>query len=183
MLRRPKADRHDSFERTVPIRESVDWPMTKEFAFGSSIIDEGMAVKVKRVYAKPVKADGLRILVDRLWPRGLSTDAAMVDEWLRDLAPSDELRHWFHAYPAAWATFRKRYMKELARPEANAALETLYALARKRTGVTLLYASRNEVHNNATALKELIDGSRKPPTGTGPAASRGLQRARAGKRK
>ena len=125
MLRRPKADRHDSFERTVPIRESVDWPMTKEFAFGSSIIDEGMAVKVKRVYAKPVKADGLRILVDHLWPRGLSRDAAMVDEWLRDLAPSDELRHWFHAYPAAWATFRKRYMKELARPEANAALETL----------------------------------------------------------
>ena len=74
-------------------------------------------------------------------------------------------------------------MKELSRPEANAALEMLYVLARKRTGVTLLYASRNEVHNNATALKELIDGSRKPPTGTGPAATRGLQRARAGKRK
>lgn len=141
-----------------------------------------MAVKVKRVYEKPARTDGLRVLVDRLWPRGLTKQAAAVDEWLRDLAPSDELRHWFHAYPAAWMTFCKRYMKELAQPEANAALEKLYALARKRGGVTLLFASRNEERNNAIALKELLEGSRKPPTGTGPAAARGLRRSRAAKR-
>ena len=136
-----------------------------------------MVVKVKRVYEKAAKADGVRILVDRLWPRGLSKEVAAVDEWLRDLAPSDELRQWFHAYPTAWATFRRRYMKELALPEASSALVRLYFLARKRAGVTLLYASRNDKHNNAIALKELLDGSRKPPTGTGPAAARGLRRA------
>jgi uncharacterized protein YeaO (DUF488 family) len=142
-----------------------------------------MTVKVKRVYEKPAKSDGVRVLVDRLWPRGLSKQVAAVDEWLRDLAPSNELRHWFHAYPAAWAAFRKRYMKELAQPESKAALEKLYGLVKKRGGVTLLFASRNEVHNNAVALKELLEGSRKPPTGTGPAAARGLRRAaRAAKR-
>ena len=137
-----------------------------------------MTVKVKRVYESPAKSDGVRVLVDRLWPRGLSKEAAAIHEWLRDLAPSDDLRHWFHAYPTAWATFRKRYMKELGRPEANQALEKLYRLAKKPGGVSLLYASRNVEHNNAVALKELIQGSPKPPTGTGPAFARSQSRAK-----
>jgi uncharacterized protein YeaO (DUF488 family) len=141
-----------------------------------------MPVQVKRVYEKPAKADGVRVLVDRLWPRGLGKPAAAVDEWLRDLAPSDELRQWFHAYPTAWAVFRKRYMKELSQPAASAALERLYELAKKRRRVTLLFASRNEEQNNATALKELLDGSRKPPTGTGPAASQKVRQARNARR-
>jgi uncharacterized protein YeaO (DUF488 family) len=139
-----------------------------------------MKVKVKRVYESPAKSDGVRVLVDRLWPRGLSKEAAAIHEWLRDLAPSDDLRHWFHAYPMAWATFRKRYMKELGRPEANQALEKLYGLAKKRGGVSLLYASRNVEHNNAVALKEVLQGRPKPPTGTGPARS--VSRARGAKR-
>jgi len=125
---------------------------------------------VKRVYEAPSRGDGARVLVDRLWPRGLSKDAAALTVWLRDLAPSDALRVWYHAHPEGWIQFRKRYFKELARAEATPALEQLYALAAKKKHVTLLFASRNIEHNNAVALKELMDGTKKPPTGTGPAA-------------
>jgi uncharacterized protein YeaO (DUF488 family) len=128
-----------------------------------------MLVKLKRVYEKPARSDGKRILVDRLWPRGLTKEAAAVDRWLRDLAPSHELRTWFHAHPDAWSEFRKRYMKELMAPAATAALEKLYQIAGQGK-VTLLFASKNEERNNATVLKELLEGARKPPTGTGPAA-------------
>ena len=128
-----------------------------------------MPVKVKRVYEKPAKADGQRILVDRLWPRGLSKQAAAVDRWLRDLAPSNDLRKWFHAQPEAWNEFRRRYMKELGAPAAAEALQNLYNIA-DQGNVTLLFASRNQDRNNATVLKELLEGARKPPTGTGPAA-------------
>ena len=117
--------------------------------------------------------------MDRLWPRGLSKGQAALDAWLRDLAPSDELRHWFHARPETWLTFRKRYLKELAAPEAAEALDELYRLARRKKNLTLLFASRNEHHNNAVVLKELLDGMRKPPTGTGPVRSvRGRQAKR-----
>ncbi len=133
-----------------------------------------MPVVVKRVYAKPAPADGTRVLVDRLWPRGLSKDRAAVDAWLRDLAPSDALRQWFHTRPAGWAAFRKRYLKELSRPEASSALERLHEWAGRRKRLTLLFASRNERHNNAVVLRDLLDGMRKPPTGTGPAAARSL---------
>jgi uncharacterized protein YeaO (DUF488 family) len=139
-----------------------------------------MAVAVKRVFEKPVRADGARVLVDRLWPRGIRKEA--VHTWLRDLAPSDELRRWFHAHPERWDMFRRRYIKELARPQAAEALEELYRLADTRSKVTLLFASRNLEHNNAIVLKQLLDGMRKPPTGTGPAAAAampGRQRARA----
>jgi len=134
-----------------------------------------MAVAVKRVYEKAARADGVRVLVDRLWPRGLSKARAVVDEWLRDLAPSDELRRWLHSRPgqlqdAYWKDFRKKYLKELAQPEAEDALRQLYQLAHKRKRLTLLFASKNEMHNNAVVLKELLDGMRKPPTGTGPGA-------------
>jgi uncharacterized protein YeaO (DUF488 family) len=129
-------------------------------------------VAVKRVYAQPARSDGMRVLVDRLWPRGLSKDRAAVDRWLRDLAPSDALRKWYHARPEAWLTFRKRYLKELAQPESAQALDELYRIANRRKKLTLLFASRNEDRNNAVVLKDLLEGMRKPPTGTGPAGAR-----------
>jgi uncharacterized protein YeaO (DUF488 family) len=137
------------------------------------------SVTVKRVYEKPTRGDGYRILVDRLWPRGLSKSRAALDAWLRDLAPSDELRHWFHARPENWQTFRKRYLKELVAPEAAEALDELYRLAGGKKNLTLLFASKNEYHNNAVVLKDLLEGMRKPPTGTGPVRSmRGRQAKR-----
>jgi uncharacterized protein YeaO (DUF488 family) len=131
-----------------------------------------MPVTVKRVYESVSRSDGVRVLVDRLWPRGLSKSEVALDAWLRDLSPSHELRKWFHAQPELWLLFRKRYLKELARPEAEKDLQTLYSLAHKRKRLTLLYASKNERHNNAVVLKDLLDGMRKPPTGTGPGAVR-----------
>jgi uncharacterized protein YeaO (DUF488 family) len=132
-------------------------------------------VNVKRVYEEPARADGTRVLVDRLWPRGLSKARAAVDKWLRDLAPSDALRKWFHARPDGWTIFRKRYLKELARPESAEALGELYRLANQRKRLTLLFASRNEERNNATVLKDLLEGMRKPPTGTGPGGVRAVR--------
>ena len=128
-----------------------------------------MAVVVKRVYEKPAASDGVRVLVDRLWPRGLTKEAAAVKLWLRDLAPSTELRQWFHANPDGWRFFRKRYLKELVSPEGHAALEKLYSVTQAGKKLTLLYASRNEERNNATVLKELLEGTRKPPSSAGPA--------------
>jgi uncharacterized protein YeaO (DUF488 family) len=127
-----------------------------------------MPVEIKRAYDKPSPADGKRVLVDRLWPRGISKEQARVDLWLKDLAPSDALRKWYHAN-ANWELFRKRYFRELSTPEASAALETLYNLTGKHKKVTLLYSSRNLERNNASALKELIEGSKKPPSSSGPA--------------
>jgi len=135
-----------------------------------------MTIAVKRVYEPAARADGARVLVDRLWPRGLSKARAAVDEWLRDLAPSDELRRWYHARPEQWESFRKKYLKELSRPEAEEMLQRLYQLAHKRKRVSLLFASKNEIYNNAVVLKELLDGTRKPPTGTGPGAVHALRR-------
>jgi len=126
-----------------------------------------MAVAVKRVYETPTPADGVRVLVDRLWPRGLTKKDAAVKRWLRDLAPSTELRQWFHANPEAWRFFRKRYLNELVSPEASGALEKLYELAQSGKKLTLLYASRNEEYNNAVVLKELLEGTRKPPSSVG----------------
>jgi uncharacterized protein YeaO (DUF488 family) len=126
-----------------------------------------MGVVVKRIYKTPSAADGVRVLVDRLWPRGLTKEAAAVKLWLRDLAPSDELRRWFHANPEGWRTFQKRYLKELRGEAASAAVEKLHHLAEGRRRVTLLYASRNEDYNNATVLKELLEGMPKPPSSVG----------------
>jgi len=129
-----------------------------------------MTIAVKRVYEAASASDGVRVLVDRLWPRGLTKEAAAVKFWLRDLAPSNELRQWFHANPEAWALFRKRYLKELAGPKATAAVEKLHGWAEGKKNLTLLYASRNQERNNATVLKELLEGGRKPPSSVGRAA-------------
>jgi uncharacterized protein YeaO (DUF488 family) len=128
---------------------------------------KAMPVTVKRVYEPVSRSDGARILVDRLWPRGLRKSEAALAAWLRDLAPSNDLRKWYHAQPQHWTLFRKRYLKELSQPEAQKDLQELYDLAHSRKRLTLLYASKNETHNNAVVLKELLEGARKPPTGTG----------------
>jgi len=126
-----------------------------------------MSVAVKRVYDAPAASDGVRVLVDRLWPRGLTKEKAAVKQWLRDLAPSTELRQWYHANPEAWRLFRRRYLKELVSPKGSAAVEKLYDTAASAKKLTLLYASRNEEHNNAVVLKGLLDGGRKPPSSVG----------------
>ena len=157
-----------------------------------------MTIAIKRVYEAASRTDGARVLVDRLWPRGLTKASAALDEWLRDLAPSDELRRWYHAHSdpgenvkgqsakgqnVHWHSFRKKYLKELSQPEAEDALRQLYQLAHQRKRLTLLFASKNETHNNAAVLKELLDGTRKPPTGTGPGAVRAMRKREAAVRR
>src|SRR5664279_4936158 len=110
-----------------------------------------MTVALKRVYAAPSPQDGARVLVDRLWPRGLKKSDAALDAWL----------------------------KELTTEAANTALQQLYELQKKRRRLTLLFASRNEERNNAVVLKQLVDGERKPPTGTGPIRAAASKRGRA----
>jgi uncharacterized protein YeaO (DUF488 family) len=110
------------------------------------------SLHIKRVYQPPADDDGLRILVDRLWPRGLSRQAARIDHWMKELSPSDALRHEFHARPERWSEFLEAYASEL---QGNAAVKALRALARKQS-VTLLYAARDTTHNNAVALAQLL---------------------------
>jgi len=112
-------------------------------------------VRVRRVYEPPDPSDGFRVLVDRLWPRGLRREAAGVDLWARELAPSDALRRWFGHDPARWEEFRRRYRDELARQEARPLVDELVERARRGT-VTLLFGARDERHNNAVVLAEYL---------------------------
>ncbi len=113
-----------------------------------------MGVHIKRAYEPPSRADGERILVDRLWPRGVRKEEAHIDLWLKDLAPSAELRQWFAHDPAKWDEFKRRYYRELkARPEA---LAKLADEVRRRT-VTLVFAAKEERFNNALALAEWLE--------------------------
>jgi uncharacterized protein YeaO (DUF488 family) len=111
-------------------------------------------IRLRRVYEPPDAADGRRILVDRLWPRGLTREAAHLDAWRKDAAPSTALRRWFGHDPAKWAEFQRRYREELdEHPEALAPL-----LDAAGTGpVTLVYAARDEQHNDAVVLKQVLD--------------------------
>lgn len=111
-------------------------------------------VRVKRVYEAPESCDGKRILVDRLWPRGLTRDAASVDLWLKEAAPSPELRRWFGHSPAKWSEFKRRYCAELAH---NDALAELKRLARDEPTITLLFAAKDVAHNNAEVLREALN--------------------------
>ena len=115
-------------------------------------------ISVKRVYDSALKADGERVLVDRLWPRGLTKEKARIDLWLRDLAPSNELREWIHSHPLDWQEFRKKYFEELRGASAATAVDQLLKLVPSKPSVTLLFASKNVDKNNATVLKEFIDG-------------------------
>lgn len=111
-------------------------------------------IKLKRVYVEPSPKDGLRVLVDRLWPRGLTKERASVDLWLKEVAPSTELRTWFSHEPAKWHEFEKRYRRELR--EQKPALEMLKGMSRGHT-VTLVYGARDENHNEAVVLKAVLD--------------------------
>ncbi|HEX8960539.1 MAG TPA: DUF488 domain-containing protein [Geobacteraceae bacterium] len=111
-------------------------------------------VRIKRIYDEPAPGDGRRVLIDRLWPRGISKDEAGIDEWLKEVAPSDELRKWFGHEPARWEEFRRRYWEELK--VHGEILERLRSEARKGT-VTLLFAAKDAEHNNAVVLKEMLD--------------------------
>jgi uncharacterized protein YeaO (DUF488 family) len=115
-------------------------------------------IKVKRVYEKPSRTDGLRVLVDRLWPRGLSKKRAAVKVWLKDLAPSTELRKWFGHDPEKWKQFQVRYRKELR--ERKEALKLLKQKSEEHT-VTLLYGARDEEHNEALVLKKILEGRKR----------------------
>lgn len=110
-------------------------------------------IRIKRVYDGPDPTDGKRVLVDRLWPRGITKEAAQVDQWLKDLAPSNELRTWFNHDLGRWEEFRSRYMAELQ--DHRDLLNELHVGAAKGT-ITLLYAAKDQEHNNAVVLKELI---------------------------
>lgn len=113
-----------------------------------------MQIWVKRVYTPAGRQDGARVLVDRVWPRGVSKEAAQIDEWLRDAAPSTALRKWFGHDPDRWEEFQRRYAKEL--DAATAAVERLAGYAR-RGRLTLVYGARDEQHNNAVALKAYLE--------------------------
>jgi uncharacterized protein YeaO (DUF488 family) len=112
-----------------------------------------MSIQLKRIYDKPAKADGLRILVDRIWPRGLRKKDAQIDKWLKEIAPSTGLRKWFGHDPSRWAEFKRRYFRELDNhPER---VQQIARESTKRT-VTLLFGAKDTTHNNAVAFKEYL---------------------------
>lgn len=113
-----------------------------------------MVIQLKRAYDPPESDDGFRVLVDRLWPRGVSKSTARIDLWLKEIAPSAALRQWFGHDPAKWSTFRARYFRELQ--NNGAAVEQLMAYVRRGT-VTLVYGAKDQEHNDAVALKEFLE--------------------------
>lgn len=109
-------------------------------------------IGIKRIYDKAEVTDGTRVLVDRLWPRGVKKSTAHIDKWVKEVAPSDELRTWFGHDPEKWDEFRKKYLKEL---ESNDAVVSLVSFV-SRNDVTLIYAARDTEHNNAVVLSEFL---------------------------
>jgi uncharacterized protein YeaO (DUF488 family) len=114
-------------------------------------------IALKRVYDEPEASDGTRILVDRLWPHGLSKERAHIDLWLKEIAPSNELRKWFHHDPEEFAEFRQRYESELQSESGQEALAKLRELA-KQGPITLLFAAHDTEHNNALVLRDVLLG-------------------------
>jgi len=119
-------------------------------------------LSVKRVYESKGAADGVRILVDRLWPRGLRSAEAGIDEWIKDVAPSDDLRKWFAHDPEKWSEFKRKYAGELSELSKAALLKRIAKLA-ANDNVTLMYAAKDTEHNNARVLEELIANIGKKP--------------------
>ena len=111
-------------------------------------------LKIKRVYEKPAKDDGWRVLVDRLWPRGMKKESAHIDVWMKDVAPTDALRKWFAHDPAKWNEFQKRYRAELSNRK-NAVAE-LKSIAAQHKDLTLLYGAKDETHNQAAVLLDIL---------------------------
>jgi uncharacterized protein YeaO (DUF488 family) len=110
-------------------------------------------IRLKRVYEPPSPEDGVRVLVDRLWPRGLRKADAAIDRWMKDIAPSTELRQWFGHDPERWQEFRRRYARELRQHATT--IDELHELAQHKT-VTLVFGARDEEHNDAVALREVL---------------------------
>jgi len=119
-------------------------------------------IRLKRAYEPAETGDGVRILVDRLWPRGVSKEKAALDDWMKDIAPSTELRKWFDHDPERWAEFERRYKAELRQHAEE--LEHIRAMARTRT-VTLVYGARDEEHNDAVVLKDVLLSATRSPRG------------------
>lgn len=112
-----------------------------------------MQIAVKRAYDPPDSKDGYRVLVDRLWPRGIKKENAEIDQWLKEVAPSTKLRTWFGHDPEKWKEFKKRYREELKKNEAWVELQTL---AKEKKKITLVYAAKDEEHNQAVVLAEML---------------------------
>ncbi|HUB64931.1 MAG TPA: DUF488 domain-containing protein [Methylocella sp.] len=115
------------------------------------------SICIKRIYEPPEPSDGARILVDRLWPRGIARDKARVEAWLKDVAPSDALRRWFAHDSERWPEFQARYIAELRH---NPAAAELLNIARKSKAITLLFAAKDRVHNNAIVLRQFLEDGR-----------------------
>ena len=113
-------------------------------------------IRIKRAYEVPVLEDGTRVLVDRVWPRGVTKKVVRVSQWMRELGPSNELRKFFNHDPARWEEFRKRYRQELRSGNAQSMLRKLAELAVKNT-VTLVYGAKDETHNQAVVLREVLE--------------------------
>ncbi len=111
-------------------------------------------INLKRVYEEPSPKDGFRILVDRLWPRGLTKEKAKVDLWLKEISPSNELRKWYHDNMDEWEEFKNKYKKELS--DNKNAVDEIKKVIKKNKTVTFVYSSKNEKFNNAAALKEFV---------------------------
>ena len=118
-----------------------------------------MTIKLKRAYDPPSRTDGLRVLVDRVWPRGLTKDDLHITFWAKEAAPSTELRKWFGHDPQRLSEFRKRYEAELKQPAEQAALAHILEEARKHATLTLVYGAKDETHNQAIVLKDVLEHS------------------------
>jgi uncharacterized protein YeaO (DUF488 family) len=128
-----------------------------------------MTIAIKRIYEPASPSDGMRILVDRMWPRGIKKDEAKIDLWLKEIGPSTSLRQWFGHEPARWETFRKRYRAELSKNDATVRLRQL---ARTTKRITLLYSARDEDHNQAVVLAELLKKAPRRKAARAPTGSR-----------
>jgi uncharacterized protein YeaO (DUF488 family) len=116
-------------------------------------------IQIKRAYDPPAKSDGYRVLVDRVWPRGVRKDDLKLDEWAKDLAPSTKLRQWFGHDPERWREFRKRYQGELKEPDAKAAIRRVMDAAKGSRTITLVYSAKDEEHNQAVVLSKVLNAT------------------------
>jgi uncharacterized protein YeaO (DUF488 family) len=121
---------------------------------GRKQVGSFVSIRLKRAYEEPEEADGFRVLVDRLWPRGISKEKARINLWLKDIAPSNELRAWYHHAPDKWTEFEEKYFQEL--DASHEAVDSLWKEIEEQKKVTLVYSSKNEDRNNAVALKEYL---------------------------
>lgn len=117
-----------------------------------------MGVQIKRIYEDASQDDGIRILVDRVWPRGISKEKAKLDEWFKEVAPSNDLRKWFNHEDEKFDSFSKKYHQELQNGDQKAAYDALKDMQKKHKTITLLYGAKNEKYNQAVVLKNMLEG-------------------------